>query len=110
MVRKKERLSKEAFNRFFSLGRRYQSEYLTVVFQPHTTFHCAVVVSKKVAKRAVDRNRIRRRVYEIIRRMQQHDPTQGVHIVLVKAPALSLPHDALKAAVTELITKTQKVR
>lgn len=27
----------------------------------------AIVVSKKVAKRAVDRNRIRRRIYEIIR-------------------------------------------
>lgn len=37
-----------------------------------STYRCAVVVSKKVSKSAVTRNRIRRRIYEIVRR---HSPT-----------------------------------
>ena len=110
MVRKKERLKRDEFNHFFSLGRRYHSEYLTIVFHEHPTFHCAVVVAKKVAKRAVDRNRMRRRIYEIMRRMHTGALAHGVYILFVKAPALPLPHETLKEAVTNLVTKTQKVR
>lgn len=35
--------------------------------QRRTSYRCAVVVAKKVSKSAVVRNRIRRRVYEIVR-------------------------------------------
>ena len=60
------------------------------------TFRVAVVVSKKVDKSAVVRNRIRRRVYEVVRR--QADTIQNpydliftvfnAHIAVIDAPAL----------------------
>jgi ribonuclease P protein component len=45
-----------------------------------TNFRAAVVVSKKVQKSAVGRNRMRRRLYEIIR--QQISPGIGYDIVV----------------------------
>ena len=38
-----------------------------IVNERRTTYRCAVVVSKKVHKSAVARNRIRRRMYEAVR-------------------------------------------
>lgn len=37
---------------------------------PRTTYRAAVVVSRKVHKSAVVRNRIRRRIYEVVRRQE----------------------------------------
>jgi ribonuclease P protein component len=36
------------------------------------TYRLAVVVSKKISKKAVVRNRIRRRIYEIVRQREAH--------------------------------------
>ncbi len=36
----------------------------------NTDYRCAVIVSKKISKSAVKRNRIRRRIYEIVRKSQ----------------------------------------
>lgn len=110
MLPKKERLSRDAFNRFFSLGRRYHSPYWTLVHAPSPTFHASIVVPKKIARLAVDRNRMRRRIYDIVRLFHKEQKLEGVFIFLVKAPALPLSHEVLKAAVRARITETQKVR
>lgn len=60
----------------------------------------AVVVSKKVIKSAVKRNRIRRRLYEVIRHElpQLTSQTDLVYIV-VSADVLVVPHDELREGV-----------
>ncbi len=85
MLPKKERLSREEFNRFFSVGKRFQTPSLQVVYAPHTTFHASVVVGKKVAKGAVLRNKIRRRIYDIVRRHKSMYQDKGVFIFFTKA-------------------------
>lgn len=55
----------------YANGKTFRSTVLAVrIAQNPRTEHyrCAVVVSKKVSKSAVKRNRMRRRIYEIIRK------------------------------------------
>ena len=52
-------------------------------------FRLAVVVSKKVAPTAVQRNRIRRRLYEIVRKSARFQNTPIDLIIYVKLPEVS---------------------
>ena len=66
----------------------------------------AVVVSKKVHKSAVGRNRIRRRVYEILR---QHVPyftgVYDVALIITSSEVLATPHDELVLVVKNLLVR-----
>lgn len=111
MLRKKERLKRADFSHFFSLGKRTHTPYFTIVFAPHTTSHGSVVVSKKIARKAVDRNKLRRRIYDILRRELRGDAPQGVYILLVKKDAVGASHGDLlqsfKKAIRSLAHKKQ---
>ncbi|MFZ1360822.1 MAG: ribonuclease P protein component [Candidatus Saccharimonadales bacterium] len=64
----------------------------------------AVVISKKVLKSAVGRNRVRRRVYEIIRHRLQHVvyPTDIVLLVF-SSEVSTMPHQDLEAVIDQLL-------
>ena len=65
----------------------------------------AVVISKKVTKGAVARNRVRRRLYEVIRRHLTHLSPQGVDVVFIvtSAEVRSVPAVELERIVVELL-------
>lgn len=69
-------------------------------------YRVAVVVSRKVSKSAVVRNRIRRRVYEIVREHagQLEQPFDLVFTAYGEDIA-ALPHDALKKLILSLLAK-----
>jgi ribonuclease P protein component len=63
-------------------------------------YRVAVVVSKKVAKVAPDRNRIRRRVYEAIRLLAPGRLTnEDIVITIFDDRFLTLPHDELHESI-----------
>ena len=68
----------------------------------------AVVVSRKVDKSAVKRNRIRRRVYEQVREFlwEVYEPTEIVFTVYSNEVA-TMPVDELKATIKEFIQKAK---
>lgn len=76
----------------------------------------AVVASKKVAKTAVDRNRIRRRVYAAIRKtdffqkMDKKDSPRQAHqthcVVFAKTTALEAPLQSLTTELNTLFIKS----
>ena len=70
------------------------------------TWRAAVVVSRKVSKSAVVRNRIRRRVYEIVREhaRQLHQPLDLIFTVYGEDVAL-LPQTQLQELVAGLLIK-----
>lgn len=71
----------------------------------------AVVISKKVDKSAVKRNRIRRRIYEIIRLHPAHTAFRDDMVLTVyQAEAAELPHGELQAEVHDLLTKAHVVK
>lgn len=106
MLPKKERLSRVEFNRFFSVGKRYHAPSLQIIYAPYPTLHVSVVVSKKIAKSAVIRNKIRRRIYDIVRNYRSERAVSGVFIFMVKAPITTIQYSVLKV---EVISAVQDV-
>lgn len=68
----------------------------------------AVVVSKKVHKSAVGRNRIRRRVYEILRQEIPHFTTTcDVAVIISSGEVISIEHQELVAVLKDLLTQAE---
>lgn len=82
MLPQEERLTREQFDQVFKHGIRVHSPSMLFVYAPGDMRHGAVVVSKKVAKSAVVRNRLRRQVYAALRTV---GPALGTSIVLLKS-------------------------
>ena len=62
-----------SLNYVYQNGQTARTTDMTLRYAPNKrreTYRCAVVVSKKVSKSAVVRNRIRRRVYEAVRQQE----------------------------------------
>jgi ribonuclease P protein component len=69
----------------------------------------AVVVSKKVMKSAVGRNRIRRRVYEAIRLEFPSDKPPTDYIFTIYNPGMiKIPFRELRRLIQELIERAEK--
>lgn len=66
----------------------------------------AVVISKKVLKSAVGRNRIRRRVYEIIRHeLPNFKSAHDVVVLIFSSEVISMPHDELTDQLRDLFSQ-----
>lgn len=71
----------------------------------------SVVVSKKVLKSAVGRNRIRRRVYEILReQLPQFNGSYDCVIMIFSAEVLTLPHLELKKILIEQLSSARIIK
>lgn len=67
-------------------------------------FRAAVVVSRKVSKSAPKRNRIRRRIYEIVRRASpQITQAYDFSITVFEEQVGTMPHDQLERMVHKLL-------
>ena len=90
-------------------GQAIRSHLITIKYvanprREHSRF--AVVVSKKVHKGAVGRNRIRRRVFEIIREeLPYFKPAHDVAVMVFSSEVISLPHEELKEALRGLFAQ-----
>ncbi len=69
----------------------------SVINRRRETYRAAVVVSRKVHKSAVVRNRIRRRIYEIIQSQEDLiDGPQDIIITVFHDSVVDLPHNQLE--------------
>lgn len=70
-----------------------------------------VIIGKKVYKSAAKRNRIRRRVYEVVRH-QWSELHQGYDIAITaySPELLLLPHDQLTAEITQLLSQIPRYK
>ncbi len=83
---------------------------MSLVFVPNERgfTRVAVVVSKKVNKTAVGRNRIRRRVYEILRNNFDLLPKKTDYIFVVFSPdVLMMPQKELEKALGGLVEEAR---
>jgi len=80
---------------------------LRVAFNPRSsTWRAAVVVSRKVSKSAVVRNRIRRRLFEIVRHEGKQLAPHSDLVFSVYGPELAtISHEELQQAVRSLLQK-----
>ncbi len=93
----------------FQHGKTIRTPILSLVFTHNSRGYrrVAVVVSKKVLKTAVGRNRIRRRVYEAVRLelVDFPDPMDYILVVYNKSVA-TMPFSELRRAVRELLRRS----
>lgn len=108
MLKKRERLTKALFSRFFKEGRRLHGEYVTLVFSPYPSFHGAAVVGKKIDRSAVGRNRLRRRMYGALYTLRRTEELQGVYILLAKPSARTAAYGALADDIAVLVGRARK--
>jgi ribonuclease P protein component len=90
-------------------GRAERSHLLTLKYTPNhrrKRSRFAVVVSKKVHKGAVGRNRIRRRLYEIIRHeMAALKAPYDIVLIVSSSEILTMPAPDLESVVTQQFTQ-----
>jgi ribonuclease P protein component len=84
----------------------FQMRYFVDSKNSNRPFRIAVVVSKKIDKRAVVRNRIRRRVFEAYRSQAQSVP-KSVDIMLVvhSVDVASMPFESIKSSLSSMIDR-----
>lgn len=105
MLKKNERLTKVEFDRSFSLGKRTHTPLLQIIHHPSPSFHGAVVVGKKVYKKAVARNRLRRQLYGALYRYHKKNNLTGTFIVIAKPTISQVPQKLLSAELIEVLSK-----
>ncbi len=97
-----------ALNYVYRNGRTLRSKYFSAKYVTNAkrdSYRAAVVVSKKIAKRAPVRNRIRRRMYELVR---QADPdllaNNDIVITIFDAAVADINHAELSDVFTRMIS------
>lgn len=113
MLNKKYRFHSRGGVRYvYQKGKTVRSPKMSLVFADNTRdfTRVAVVVSKKVEKSAVKRNRIRRRIYEVIRNNFNHLPKKKDYILVVFSNSvLNMPFGELEGIVGELVEASKGV-
>lgn len=90
-------------------GTIVRGKVLSIKFVDNTRRHysrVAIIVSKKVLKHAVDRNRARRRLYEIMRqRLLQFNRVIDVAVMIYQPRVLDMSYDELCLEVDKCLNK-----
>ena len=112
MISKSHRFHGYGSLRFvYQQGKTVRGPLMALKFAPNPrrrSYRLAVVVSRKVHKSAVKRNRIRRRIYEIIRHhMPEFKTPSELVITVYQAEVADLSADDLQKAINELLKKAR---
>jgi ribonuclease P protein component len=81
-----ERLKKQKeFDNVFKTGKLISGKYCIIYHKPEKERKLGIIVSKKVSKKAVERNHIKRWFREIYRNNKDELP-KGVHLIIISKP------------------------
>jgi len=108
MLSKENRLKKTEFKKVFTQGKRLYSPFFTIIYISNRNTNvpqCAVVVSKKIDKRASMRNRIKRRVREALRRSLKNISPHVQCIFLCKSLISTLTVEEIEQEVLKYIQR-----
>ncbi len=105
---------RKALNVVYKKGQTLREPMVNLRWAPRPAgkpYRVAVVVSRKVSKSAVTRNRIRRRIYAAVHGMDK-DVRPGMDLVFTvfSDKVASIPADELRATVAELLLKSDKAK
>jgi ribonuclease P protein component len=107
MIPKKHRLSQQDFKKYLGKTRVLNGTHLYIRFSltdlPNT--HFSVVVSKKIAKTSVLRNKIKRRAYAVVSEYLDIFPKGFICMVFMGKGSSSLSYRDLSKELQELLGK-----
>jgi ribonuclease P protein component len=116
MLPKSKRVTIRAFEEAMKGGVRIHAPHFFVMVtkaknEVERDIHAkvAVTVSKKVEKLAVKRNRIKRRIYAILRENYRLLPQGTTSLFFAKAGTLTLPLDDYRRELAEICQKITKI-
>jgi len=101
--------SRGGVNFTYKHGKTIRTPKISLVFAKNSRNHqrFAVVISKKVIKSAVGRNRVRRRVYEAIRlNLPEFKDKKDCIFVIYSKTVKEMPFEELKNLVNSLLRQT----
>jgi len=110
MLNKRNRISdRRIIQKLFTKGNLYRDKYFVFKFissnSPDSQF--AVVVSKKISKKAVRRNRIRRQVFEAIR-LNLKTENNITAIVIAKANAQEAKYQKINDSIVQFFNQIKR--
>lgn len=108
MLARTYRLRKNSdFQRLYKTGKRFVSANLVLYYAPSklTYSQFGFVVSKKVSKKAVVRNSLRRRASAVLQDYFGSIKSPIKAIVLIRKDFSAIKHDALDAEIKQLLSK-----
>lgn len=105
MLKKIHRINKTRdFQRVYRTGKTVHSPALVIKFLKSPKFRAAFVVNKKVSKKAVERNRIKRAVREEIR-LKRENLEVGDYMLVAKPAAVSCSNKDLRSGLLQALKK-----
>lgn len=103
-----------SLNYLFRNGKTIRSFFLVIRVVPNpkrTDFRAAVIVAKKVASNSPERNRIRRRIYEVIRLQSPNIiPGSDFSIIVYDSQAATMPAPELTKLVVNLLGRADLLK
>ena len=111
MLPKSKRQGTKAFEEIIKKGQSFHGSFLILRrLMTKQTSHFSVSVPKKVAKSAVLRNKIRRRVYSVIKHLEDRiRPDYGV-IVIMKTGSEKLKFSVLSSEIEKIFVKSELLK
>jgi ribonuclease P protein component len=107
-VRKELRLTRnEDFQKVYRLGKSAANHQFVVYYRPNQTvdkFRLGISVSKKIGN-AVVRNRLRRKIKEIVRLNETQIKQQIELIIIVRKPAVEMEYADMQRSVFHVLNR-----
>ena len=109
MLPKKQRITKRLFSESFSHSKTQANDNFTLKYKdildlPTKT---SIIVSKKVAKNAVDRNSLKRKIYDTTGKIIKNAKKPYVLMVFPKKTTTTLTNKELEESLIELLKKAK---
>lgn len=101
-------MSTREFEEVFKVGKRTHFPHLMVITAPADTRAVSAVVGKKVARSAVRRNTLRRRIYAVLKDVLEKNRYTDALIVITKPTFNSLTRSTAEDFVRESIEQVLK--
>lgn len=111
MLPKSKRLTTKAFKNVIEKGQSFHSPFLVIRCIPHSQEGgFSVSVPKKVAKLAVSRNKIRRQVYSIVKKLESKIKPSFNSVIIMKVGSEKLLFEDLANEVQKAFVKSSLLK
>jgi ribonuclease P protein component len=109
-MKKIKRLSRKEFKEVLEKGKSIRTNYLVLKYlkQELPYFRLGILISKKVSKKATERNKIKRRIKEIVRLNLPEIPKK-LDMVFIVIPGIKNEFSILKEKVLRIFEKLKNV-
>ena len=94
----------EDFSKIISYKQKYKNKYFSLYYKESDTTLFGITVPKKVGK-AVYRNKLKRRVKNIISNNENYIQSNYNYVIIIKEPSLELDYEGLENNLLDLMMK-----